>query len=242
METLQYKLQQFDPGIVWLDQNNTVTAMNSVAIDVLGGLKENPLGQNIITFHPPKSQDKVQMLLKESRCPMDSPPPVSMMINAIDRLLMIKVSKMYSDSESLGTCMIFYDLTNVASGTGAEPEPVPEDHKRLQIKKIPVYKNNRILLIDLNDVHYIKAEGHYCSLHTEEGEYLCNLSLADLGNTLFIESFKRVHRSYIVDLEKVTEIARKEKDFVLYLNGTKEVQIPVGRSHRDEVKNHFNLT
>ncbi|WP_086929376.1 PAS domain-containing transcriptional regulator [Agarilytica rhodophyticola] len=238
METLQYKLQQFDPGIVWLDQENKVTAMNAVAIDILGSLKEQPLGKNIINFHPFKSQEKVQMLLKESQCPMDSPPPVSMMINAIDRLLMIKVSKMYGEKVAIGTCMVFYDLTDVASGI---PETSKAASEPLLIKKLPVYKNNSILLVDLEDVIYIKAEGHYCSLHTDSGEYLCNLSLSDLGNTLFINSFKRVHRSFIVDLDKVCEIVKKDKGLSLNMSTEKEISIPVGGSYHFLIKQHFNL-
>lgn len=238
METLQYKLQQFDPGVVWLDRNNIVTGLNSVAMDVLGQLKEHPIGINIIKFHPEKSQEKVEMLLRESQCPMDSPPPVSMMINAIDRLLMIKVSKMYGADGILGTCMIFYDLTDVASGVESDP---PLSGESLSLKKLPVYKNNRIILVDLEKVIYIKAEGHYCSLHTVDNEYLCNLSLSDLETTLFMDSFKRVHRSFIVNLKEVYEIEKKDKDFLLKVVAKESATIPVGRNNHSLVKQYFNL-
>jgi hypothetical protein len=33
--TFQHKLEQFNPGIVWLDADRRVTAMNDVAIQVL---------------------------------------------------------------------------------------------------------------------------------------------------------------------------------------------------------------
>tara|TARA_R110002111_G_scaffold167357_1_gene233299 strand:+ start:98 stop:817 length:720 start_codon:yes stop_codon:yes gene_type:complete len=239
METLQYKLQQFDPGIVWLDHNNKVTALNSVAMNVLGSLKELALGENILNFHPEKSHEKIKMLLKESQCPMDSPPPVSMMINTIDRLLMIKVSKMYSENATLGTCMIFYDLTNVASGVIDGQQNI---NKPLTIRKIPVYKNNRILLIDLESIIYLKAEGHYCSLYTVDNEYMCNLSMSDLESTLSIDSFVRVHRSFIVNLDEVYEIERKNKDILLKVHTNKPVAIPVGRNQQMQVKQHLNLS
>lgn len=238
METLQYKLQQFNPGIVWLDSHNTVVALNSVAIDVLGSLKESALGENILNFHPEKSHEKIKLLLKESQCPMDSPPPVSMMINAIDRLLMIKVSKMFGENETLGTCMIFYDLTDVASGVDEQTNV----KKPLTIRKIPVYKNNRILLIDLESIIYLKAEGHYCSLFTVDNEYMCNLSMSDLENTLSINSFIRVHRSFIVNLDEVYEIERKNKDILLKVQTSKPIAIPVGRSQQVHVKQHLNLS
>lgn len=237
METLHYKLQQFEPGVIWLDKKNVVTALNAVAMDTLGDLKGIPLGKEIIKFHPEKSQNKVEMLLKESQCPMDTPPPVSMMINAIDRLLMIKVSKMYDHDASVGTCMVFYDLTDVATDI---TENTKSPNESLLIKKVPVYKNNRILLIDLEEVIYIKAEGHYCSLHTVDNEYLCNFSLSDLEGSLFIDSFKRVHRSFIVDLEKVFEILRKDKG--LFLKVKQETSIPVGGNYHAAIKQAFNLS
>lgn len=241
METLQYKLQQFNPGIVWLDKSNTITALNSVAIDVLGSLKESALGENIFNFHPEKSHEKISLLLKESQCPMDSPPPVSMMVNTIDRLLMIKVSKMYSDSETLGTCMVFYDLTDVASGVTNEQENKQENNKLLKIRKIPVYKNNRLLLINLESIIYLKAEGHYCTLFTIDNEYMCNLSMSDLDNTLSIDSFIRVHRSFIVNLDSVYEIERKNKDILLKVQASEATTIPVGRNQQALVKQYLNL-
>ncbi len=238
METLQYKLQQFDPGIVWLDYNNRISALNSVAMDVLGNLRELALGENILNFHPEKSHEKIKLLLKESHCPMDSPAPVSMMVNAIDRLLMIKVSKMYGEKDVVGTCMIFYDLTDIASGVNSENS---SSNKPLKIRKIPVYKNNRILLIDLKSIIFIKAEGHYCSLYTIDNEYMCNLSMSDLEGTLDIESFTRVHRSFIVNLDEVNEIERKNKDILLKVKTNKELTIPVGRNQQALVKQYLNL-
>lgn len=239
METLQYKLQQFDPGIVWLDKKNIVTAINPVAMEVLGSLKSTSLGKEIIQFHPLKSREKIKMLLKESECPMDSPPPVTMMINAIDRLLMIKVSKMFGLDGVLGTCMVFYDLTNVAAG-------IAHDEKfqgsPLSLKKLPVYKNKRIILIDLDKIVYIKAEGHYSSLHTIDSDYLCNLSLADLEGTLGFDSFQRIHRSYIVNLDKVIEIEKQEKKLFLKMDITQKNIIPVSRNYQDYIKSFFNLS
>lgn len=237
METLHYKLQQFDPGIVWLNEKNTVIALNSVAQEILGNLKNNPLGENIINFHPPKSRNKIEMLLEKSQCPFSSPPPISMMINAIERLLMIKVSKMFSADSSVGTCMVFYDLTDVSSGRDKTEQP----QAKLAIKKLPVYKNNKIIVVDLDNVIYIKAEGHYCSLHTEDNEYLCNLSISDLSQSLFQDEFKRVHRSFMVNLKEVEEIERKEKELLLKVNSL-EQSIPVSRNYQSMVKDYFNLS
>lgn len=213
--------------------------MNSVAMEVLGSLQDSPLGEEIIQFHPKKSRAKIRMLLDGSECPLDSPPPISMMINAIDRLLMIKVSKMLGEGGAMGTCMVFYDLTDLATDGNSSASVTGN---RFAISKIPVYKNKRIILVDLKDVICIKAEGHYCSLYTEDNEYLCNLSLSDLESALSIASFARVHRSYIANLDKICEIERNDKKMVLKAGGDNEVSIPVSLNYQSVIKKYFSLS
>ena len=106
-ETFQHKLEQFNPGMVWLDEQGHVTAFNDVALQILGpageqslGVKQDKLfGIDVVQLHPEKSRDKLRFLLHSrdaGGCPVKSPPPVAMMINIPDRILMIKVSKMSS--------------------------------------------------------------------------------------------------------------------------------------------------
>ncbi|MGH8847059.1 MAG: LytTR family transcriptional regulator, partial [Polaromonas sp.] len=158
-ETFHHKLEQFNPGMVWLDNQNRIIALNDVAIQLLGptagqsfGIGQSDLmGIDVLKMHPEKSRDKLSFLLKsedERGCPVKSPPPVAMMINMPDRVLMIKVSKMVGATGVTGTCMIFYDLTGVTTKP-FEPGTNGAAHSRLRIlSKIPVYRKNRIVLVD----------------------------------------------------------------------------------------------
>src|SRR5580692_7164721 len=105
IETFQHRLEQFNPGVVWLDAQGRVTAFNDVALQILGPAGEQSLGVaqdkllgiDVVQLHPEKSRDKLRFLLHSrdaGGCPVKSPPPVAMMINIPDRILMIKVSKM----------------------------------------------------------------------------------------------------------------------------------------------------
>ena len=55
LETIQHKLQQFDLGVVWLDNDNKITAMNGLAIKTLGMRMDELIGQEILQFHPEKA-------------------------------------------------------------------------------------------------------------------------------------------------------------------------------------------
>jgi DNA-binding LytR/AlgR family response regulator len=65
--------------------------------------------------------------------------------------------------------------------------------------------------------------------------------MSDLENTLSIDSFVRVHRSFIVNLDEVYEIERKNKDILLKVQTSKPITIPVGRNQQVQVKQHLNL-
>lgn len=158
-------MEKFDPGVVWLDQDNHIYALNNVAIDVLGANAEEIIGKEILQFHPEKSRAKVQWLLESASCPVDSSPPMTMMINIPDRVLLIKVSKMLGKqtNEGVGTCMVFYDLTDLT--TTPHKNERETDRPRL-LFKLPVYQQNRVMLVSLDEVVHFKADGHYTNVYT----------------------------------------------------------------------------
>ena len=240
LETFPHQLQKFDPGVVWLDEHNRIYALNSVAIEVLGANAEEIIGQEILQFHPEKSRAKVQWLLDSASCPVDSPPPMTMMINIPDRVLLIKVSKMLGreSGQGVGSCMVFYDLTDII--TTPHHDTQTSDKPRL-LFKLPVYQQNRVMLVSLDEVVHFKAEGHYTYVYTKTDKYLCNLSLSDLEERLHAEKFVRVHRSHMINMShaKLFEKAGDHCTIVMDMPGN--VVIPVSRSKVKMLKTMLGL-
>src|SRR3569833_1674261 len=110
-----HKLENFDPGIVWLDCSNRVVALNIIASRILGVSVGQVIGTEVTQLHPEKSRRKVAFLLESSSCPAESPLFMILMINVPDRVLLIKVVKMWGAGEEQGTCMIIYDLTDITT-------------------------------------------------------------------------------------------------------------------------------
>jgi hypothetical protein len=237
-ETFQHQLQRFDPGIVWLDADNCVAALNGVAMQVLGANAAEVIGRNILQFHPEKSRAKVQWLLETSACPVDSSPPMTMMINIPDRVLLIKVSKMMGDARGAGTCMVFFDLTGVTT-----TPRVGEDQqgKPRLLFKLPVYKNNKVLLVDLDEVVRLQADGHYTMVCTRDDEYLCNLSLSDLELRLGEEKFIRVHRSHMINIGFASEFQKSEEQYAIVMEHSPAAAIPVSRGKARMLKEMLGL-
>src|SRR5262245_41504364 len=136
-ESLQHRLQRLDLGIVWLDTQNRVTGFNDIAWQLLAPAGEQTLGVprarlvgiDLLQLHPVKSREKLALLLGGEegeaggidRCPVRSPPAMTMMINIPDRVLLLKVSKISGNNGVVGACMVYYDLTDIT--TAPHPEP-----------------------------------------------------------------------------------------------------------------------
>jgi len=239
MESFEHKLQKFDPGVVWLDGHNRVLALNTIASSVLGVTVGDAVGSEILQLHPQKSRNKVQWLLESASCPVTSPPPMTMMINVPDRVLLIKVSKMFNAGEPVGTSMIFFDLTDVTTSP-LLPDGGPD--RLRQLFKLPVYRKSKVVLLDLKTVSHFKADGHYTTVYTENERYLCNLSLSDLEQRLDGTRFVRVHRSYMINVHYATAFEKLDEQCTVVMSTVPEEHVPVSRSNLHKLKAMFGLT
>jgi len=103
------------------------------------------------------------------------------------------------------------------------------------VRFLAVKKRNRIQIIPIEHVLYIKGAGSYTELYLTDGsKELHDKSLEKLAQ-LLANSFERIHRSYMVKASEVKEITVKtgSKYTAVLKNG---VQIPVGRTKYKDLK------
>lgn len=75
------------------------------------------------------------------------------------------------------------------------------------LRKIVVRSGSKKTLVDVDDIEWIEAADYYARLHTGDGSPLVRLSLTWFENHLDPLRFVRIHRSYIVNVDRVREIA-----------------------------------
>lgn len=111
----------------------------------------------------------------------------------------------------------------------AESSQVKSDDTHLFIKS-----EYKILRINLADIQYIEGMREYVRIHIEKQKPVMTLmSMKKMEDYLPEASFMRVHRSYIVNLQKVGAIARNRIIF-------DKVYIPVSEQYKEAFQNYLD--
>jgi DNA-binding LytR/AlgR family response regulator len=108
------------------------------------------------------------------------------------------------------------------------------------VEKIPVVAGGRTELLDPEQIHYAHAEGDYSRVHTYDRAYLCTSSLGELEVRLG-SKFARIHRSYLINLAKVSGVRRASDRFRLQLADEARTELDVSRRQSREVRERLGL-
>ena len=94
----------------------------------------------------------------------------------------------------------------------------------------------KIIRINVADICYIEGMSEYVRIYTDAADkpVVTLLSMRKLEERLPQEMFMRVHRSYIVNLRKITEVSRLRIIF------NKNIYIPVGDNYKERFTEYIN--
>lgn len=93
---------------------------------------------------------------------------------------------------------------------------------------ILVKADHKVHRLKLGDILYIQSMREYAAFYTVSGRILSLNSLKNLEETLPAERFIRIHKSYIVAIDKINTL---EGNMVQ----VDKVQLPVGANYKEEV-------
>ena len=120
----------------------------------------------------------------------------------------------------------------------AAPKPVSAPPSKILIKS-----QQRMLLVDSNDLIFASIEGGLISVVAREveGSSQCR-TLEELHATLDADSFWRPHRSYLVNVHHIKEVVPWFKSsFMIKMNDKKQSEIPVSRQQTKRLRELFKL-
>lgn len=91
----------------------------------------------------------------------------------------------------------------------------------------------RLVKVDLADLEWMEAQGDYVLMHCHDRDLLASTSMRKLEEVLSQRKFARVHRSYIVRMDKIEDI--EESTIVI---GRKVV--PISSGYRESLHRRLN--
>jgi two-component system LytT family response regulator len=105
--------------------------------------------------------------------------------------------------------------------------------KSEKLTKIPISMKNEYLLLDLEDIQFIKSDGSYSVIYTFDQNYTTAKNLKYYEGLLSQSGFLRISNSHVINVEKVVKYLREDGGMVELRN---KVKIAVSKNRRQELK------
>lgn len=102
-----------------------------------------------------------------------------------------------------------------------------ESHGKDELDYIFIKSEQKYIKVNFSDILYIEALADYVKVHTPEKRIITLQTMKNLEDKLPSEQFVRVHRSFIIALDKINSISGN----VIYMN---KDEVPIGKNFREE--------
>jgi DNA-binding LytR/AlgR family response regulator len=104
-----------------------------------------------------------------------------------------------------------------------------------QDRTIFIKADSRLVQLNTEDILFVEALGNYMRIYTSnEQKYTILSTMKDIVSKLSNDEFVRVHRSFIVRLDKIESI----EDNYIVIN---KKQINIGKAYKDDLNQKLNL-
>ena len=102
-------------------------------------------------------------------------------------------------------------------------------------RKIAIKDNESTVLIEIDDIDWVDAAGDYMCVHVKGETLVMRSTLKSLMSRLDGDKFKRIHRSTVVNLDRIVKATPLHKgEYILELDC--DQQLKVSRNYRDAIK------
>ncbi len=103
------------------------------------------------------------------------------------------------------------------------------------LTRLVIRSEGKIQFLDTREIDWIQAEGNYIRVQVGPSAHLLRRTLSDLAKDLDASRFIRIHRSTIVNIERIKELRPYfHGDYIVYLRDGK--RLTLSRSYRKEIE------
>jgi two-component system, LytTR family, response regulator LytT len=216
-------IHKLEPELVFLD-------IHMPGLDGLGivhGLRERELELPHIIFVTAYEQHAVEAFRLEALDYLLKPVERGRLAESIER-----ARRVVQEKKSM------VSAPAVVSAPGAAPKLAPAPRSKLLVKA-----NNRNFIVDASEVIYATIDDGLITLVTTNLEGHSNYrTIEDLQTNLDREMFWRVHRSYLVNINRIKEVVPWFKSsYQLRMDDRKHTEVPVSRVQTRRLRELFKL-
>jgi two-component system, LytTR family, response regulator len=106
-----------------------------------------------------------------------------------------------------------------------------------KVDRITLKTSDQLYLVNIADIIYVEAYSNYSTFYLEKDKKLLVLkSLREFEEMLVDKGFFRIHKTYLVNVNKMSHFDKKDGGFVFMSNG---VEIPVASRKREMLMDLF---
>ena len=105
-------------------------------------------------------------------------------------------------------------------------------------RRLLVRDSGQINIVEIDDIDHIEAAGNYLMLHLGKNRHMIRETMKGILERLHTEQFVRIHRSYIVNIERIKRLIPQDHgDFTVEL--TSGHSVPLSRRFRPSVEEYL---
>ncbi len=110
--------------------------------------------------------------------------------------------------------------------------------EKTYLTRLMIKLTNRVILLNVHEIDWIEADGNYAKLHIGRKSHMLREKMHDLESRLDPQQFVRIHRSIIVNLDRIKELyPHFNGDYMIVLaDGT---QLKLSRSRREHLESRL---
>jgi two-component system LytT family response regulator len=119
-------------------------------------------------------------------------------------------------------------------------ERIAQDAKETASQRLVIKSGGEVLFVKVAEIDWIEAADYYACLHTGNKTHLLRRTLAELESDLERSNFCRIHRSAIVNLNRIRglQVADDGEYEVVLDTGAR---LPLSRRYRKSLQSHMGL-
>jgi len=109
---------------------------------------------------------------------------------------------------------------------------------RQKLRRLVVKSRGQLLFVDVSTIDWIEAASYYACVHVGGDTHVIRRTLSELENDLGEETFVRIHRSTIVNLNRVRGLELQSSgEYAVALDSG--VQLPLSRSYKKALRDRL---